>query len=61
MIDEGTIEVQMWNGSKASCQYEGEINPDGEAHGIGRASKCSYLNAAIEGQFMFGVTHGKRK
>ena len=63
MLDEGenTIVVQMWDGSKANCQYKGEVNPNGEAHGIGKASKCSYRNAEIDGQFMFGVAHGKCK
>ena len=56
-----TIEVSMWEGTIAVCQYDGEVNPDGEPHGVGTATKCSYRNAEFEGHFMFGVAHGKGK
>ena len=52
--------MQQWDGSAIDCDYTGDINPDGEAHGIGKAV-CPENNASFDGQFMFDVVHGKRK
>lgn len=54
-----TVEVQQWDGSAIDCDYTGDINPDGEAHGIGKAV-CPENNASFDGQFMFDVVHGKQ-
>ena len=60
MLGNKTIEVQQWDGSYIDCEYEGDLNPDGEAHGVGMAS-CPEIDASFEGQFMSDEIHGKCK
>ena len=61
LLGERTTRIKMWDGTMSICNYEGEVNLSGEAHGLGKALDCSYRNANTEGLFMFGEAHGTRK
>ena len=57
-----TVEVMQWDGKYIDCEYTGDLSPDGEAHGIGKATCAeSEKDVEFDGQFMFDVVHGKRK
>ena len=60
LLGTATVEVMMWDGNVIDCEYVGDLNPDGEAHGIGKAT-CEENDSSFDGQFMFDVAHGKRK
>ena len=43
-----TVEVMQYDGNYVDCEYTGDLSPDGEAHGIGKAT-CAENSAEFDG------------